>query len=73
MRTDGDVIAVVQAEDETDRTYRVIQRPDYMRVSPAKGESSKSWRLRLELTDAQAGDVDVIQFVVSEQSRRWSR
>lgn len=73
MRTDGEVIAVVQAEDESDRTYRVIQRPDYMRVSPAKGESSKTWRLRLELTDAQEGDVDIIQFVVSEQARRWSR
>ena len=73
MRTDGEVIAVVQAEDETERTYRVIQRPDYMRVSPAKGESSKTWRLRLELTEASEGDMDIIQFVVSEQSRRWSR
>jgi hypothetical protein len=73
MRTDGQVIAVVRAEDESERTYRVVQRQDYMRVSPAKGESSKSWRLRLELTDAQDGDVDVIQFVVSEQARRWGR
>lgn len=73
MRTDGDLIAVVRAEDETERTYRVIQRPDYMRVSTAKGDSSKEWRLRLELTEAQAGDVDIIQFVVSEQPRRWSR
>lgn len=73
MRTNGQLIAVVRAEDESERTYRVIQRPDYMRVSPAKGDTSKTWRLRLELTDAQEGDVDVIQFVVSEQSRRWSR
>lgn len=73
MRTDGEVIAVVQAEDETERTYRVIQRPDYMRVSPAKGDSSKTWRLRLELTEAAEGDMDIIQFVVSEQPRRWSR
>lgn len=72
MRTNGDVIAVLRDDSEIDRTYLVTARDAYMRFDPARGVSSKYWRLRLELTDATEGDMDNVEFMVSD-SARWVR
>lgn len=67
---DGEVYIKLTPDDGAEKTYRVAQRQPIMRANPAKGIAGRKWRLRLQLVEVLAAEVDMVQFVAAPSARR---
>lgn len=72
LTTDGDVLAVVKADDGAELSYRVVNREPMMRAVTAKGVEGKSWRLSLKVYEATQAELDSVEFLVGASVRRLS-
>jgi len=74
IATDGVAYARLTDDFGRDAKYRLIQRDSSeARINPAKGVSSRYWRLRLEIEDATYAELDNIEWVAATGARRTKR
>lgn len=71
--TDGDAYIKLTPDDGVEHTYRVIQRQPIMRADPGRGLSGRKWRLKLQLLEVTAAEVDMVEFVAAGSNRRGTR
>ena len=67
---DGEAYVKLTPDDGIEHTYRVVQRQPIMRADPGRGLSGRKWRLRLQLSEVTAAEVDMVQFVAAGSTRR---
>lgn len=70
---DGQVSIMLTADDGVERSYDVIERGPVLRVSPARGVSSRVWRVRVQLSGTTAGDLERVSLDKADSARRWTR
>lgn len=69
--TDGQVF-VRLVTGNSDRLYRVVQRPEVSRAIAGKGVGGRSWNVSLEVEDSTEFVLDMVELSVAESSRRWA-
>lgn len=74
ITTDGRALAKLTDDTGREIKYRLIQRDSSeARIDPAKGVSSRFWRLRLEIEDVTYAEIDNIEWVAATGTRRTKR
>lgn len=71
--TDGSLFAKVVDDNDTATTYRVLPRGSESRANLRRGNSSRFWRLQLQIVDATYADLDNVEWVVGSTGRRTTR
>ena len=71
--TDGSLFAKVVDDNNNDTTYRVLPRGSESRANLRRGNSSRFWRLQLQIVDATYADLDNVEWVVGSTGRRTTR
>lgn len=70
--TDGQVLAVLRADDGAEHTYKVVSREPTLRATTAKGVTGRSWRLKLKIYAASQAELATVETSVAASSRRLS-
>lgn len=70
LATDGEVMAVLKADDGQERAYKVVNREPMMRITPAKGVKGNKWRLCLKVYEATQAELDSVELLVGVSTRR---
>lgn len=70
LTTDGQVLAVLKADDGKEQSYTVEKREPMMRAVTAKGVTGKAWRLCLKVYEASQAELDSVELSVGVTTRR---
>lgn len=70
LSTDGQVFLRLVDDNLEDVTYRALPRKEVYRADMQRGLTSRFWRLRLELVEAQFAVLDNVEWVVAATGRR---
>ena len=73
ISTDGQMFAKVTDDHGVSTTYRVMERGSEARANVRRGDSSRYWRLQLQVVDATYVELDNIEWVVGATGRRTTR
>lgn len=71
--TDGTMYARLTDDDDVERTYNVLPRGSEARATPARGLSSRYWRLQLQIIGATTATLDHIEWVAAATRQRTTR
>lgn len=69
----GYLILKAEDQDGRTRTYKVQNYRNYPRARMAQGQTSRSWGLRLLLQEVTDAELEQLEVVYSNTSRRWTR
>lgn len=74
LDTDGEVLVRMVADDDREQFYRAQPvQPAVWRTKPALGVNSRYWRMRLEITDATAAQLENVEWLAIPTGRRANR
>lgn len=73
LSTDGDMLAKVTDDNGDSVTYRVMPRGSEARANMQRGDSSRYWRVQLQIIDATYAELDNVEWVVGATGRRTTR
>lgn len=73
ISTDGCMFAKVTDDTGCSVTYRVLPRGSEARANTQRGNSSRHWRLQLQIIDASYAELDNVEWVVGATGRRTTR
>lgn len=73
LSTDGEMLAKVTDDNGDSVTYRVMPRGSEARANMQRGDSSRYWRLQLQIIDATYAELDNVEWVVGSTGRRTTR
>ncbi len=72
LETDGEVYVRVAAAGG-ERIYRVVKRGPLLRALCAKGVTDRTWGVKIDIEQATAADMDVVEIFTGINTRRWTR
>lgn len=73
LSTDGEMLAKVTDDNGDAVTYRVMPRGSEARANMQRGDSSRYWRVQLQIIDATYAELDNVEWVVGATGRRTTR
>lgn len=74
LDTDGEVIVRMVSDDDREQFYRAQPvQPAVWRAKPALGVNSRYWRMRLEITNATAAQLENVEWLAIPTGRRANR
>ncbi|EIK96050.1 hypothetical protein PMM47T1_13860 [Pseudomonas sp. M47T1] len=74
LDTDGEVLVRMVSDDDREQFYRAQPvQPAVWRAKPALGVNSRHWRMRLEITDATAAQLENVEWLAIPTGRRANR
>lgn len=70
---DGQVYVQVEDDNGVYRTYRVNNYRNYPRAQIGKGKTSREWGLLLRLEEVTDAELNSLEVVFAQATRRWTR